>query len=161
MGKGHKALAYTSSIHHNSFSSLQRRTVGSPMIAKTILAHVVSRWCRFHFRFTLTRRILSQLQSNPVREVLTVFDQLLADRIAYFVEADGTVWHYGFTQSKGVFVFLYSRTILMSSSNCHSSCSLILSKSSHDRSLSAMFSPKSPYYKYIRMCGMPISYGYT
>jgi len=63
------------------------------MIAKTILAHVVSRWRRFHFRFTFTRLVLSQLHSDPVRKVLAVFDQLPADRIANFVEADGTVWH--------------------------------------------------------------------
>jgi len=64
------------------------------MIAETILAHVVARGRRLHFRFTFTRLVLPKLHSNPVREILTVFDQLLADRIAYFVKANGTVWHH-------------------------------------------------------------------
>jgi len=38
--------------------------------------------------------MLPQLHSDPVRKVLTVFDQLLADRIADFIEADGAVYHY-------------------------------------------------------------------
>ena len=76
-----------------SFRSLQRWTVGSPMVTKTILTHVVSWRCRFHFRFTFTGLMLPQLHSNPVREVLTVFDQLLSNCIADFIEADGTVWH--------------------------------------------------------------------
>jgi len=125
-------------VRCRSLRSLQRWTVRGPMIAKTILAHVVPRRCRFHLRFTFTGLMSPQLHSNPVRKVLSVFDQLLADRIANFVQANGTVWHYGFTQSKGVFVFLYSKTILISSINCHSSCSVILSRSSHVRSLSAM-----------------------
>jgi len=64
------------------------------MIAKTILAHVVAWWCRFYLiSSALTGLMFPQLHSNPVREILTVFDQLLSDRIAYFIEADGAVWH--------------------------------------------------------------------
>jgi len=46
--------------------------------------------------------MLSQLHPDPVGEVFTVFDQLLADRIAYFVEANGTVWHYSSSSMCGL-----------------------------------------------------------
>jgi len=81
------------------------------MIAKTILAHVVARRCWLHFRFTFTRLMFPQLHSNPMREVLTVFDQLLADRIAYFVKANGTVWHHSSSFGGHVWVSVDHRTV--------------------------------------------------
>ena len=146
------------------------------MIAKTILTHVIARWCRFHFRFTFTRLVLSQLHSDPVREVLTVFDQLSADRIANFVEADGAVWHY--ITSKSVSI---DSEIEKELTSHHAICcnmkflkplrvlpDIISSQEGHliDRQTvvvlsSPIKSAKKSYYKYVRIMEMPIAYGYT
>ncbi|AXH78979.1 MAG: hypothetical protein [Circular genetic element sp.] len=77
----------------NSFRSLQCRTVRGPMIAKTVLAHVVSWWCRLHFWFTFTRLILSQLHSDPMREVFTILYQLFSYCIANFIQGNCPIGH--------------------------------------------------------------------
>ena len=87
-------LAQASFHSRTSFSHLKSRTVGSPMIAKTVLAHVVLRWFWFHFHFTFNMVCGSQLLSYPVGEGHAFDDYLLADCVAKIVETYcPVVWH--------------------------------------------------------------------
>lgn len=71
------------------------------MIAKAVATHVVGWHSWLHFHFTFSRLVLSQLQSNPVRKVVTILDQLLSDGVRDIIKADGAVWHHSSLHSLG------------------------------------------------------------